>query len=154
MALYKATLHHAKNALPRWWLETLGVYVSALNGCSYCVDHHYAGLRRLVGDDARSDAIWTALDEEAFDGVFDAREIAALAYAKKLTDDPAGTSTDDLAPLRAAGWSDGEILETNQVVAYFAYANRTVLGLGVTTEGDTLGLAPTATDDPNDWSHR
>lgn len=154
MALYKATLHHAHNTLPRWWLETLGVYVSALNGCSYCVDHHFAGLTRILADDARAAAIWTALDEERFDDVFDAREVAALAYAKRLTDDPAGTTVSDLAPLRAAGWSDGEILETNQVVAYFAYANRTVMGLGVTTEGDTLGLAPTATDDPNDWGHR
>ena len=56
--------------------------------------------------------------------------------------------------MRAAGMTDGEILEVNQVVAYFAYANRTVLGLGVTTEGDTLGLSPSATDRPDDWSHR
>lgn len=33
-------------------------------------------------------------------------------------------------------------LEINQVVAYFAYANRTVLGLGVNTEGEILGLSP------------
>ena len=46
------------------------------------------------------------------------------------------------------------LLEANQVVANFAYANRTVLGLGVTTEGDVLGLSPSAADDPNDWRHR
>ena len=38
--------------------------------------------------------------------------------------------------LREAGWDDGEILEINQVCAYFAYANRTVLGLGCSTEGE------------------
>ena len=60
----------------------------------------------------------------------------------------------DVAALRAAGWDDGEILEINQVAAYFAYANRTVQGLGVTTEGDILGLSPNNSDDPDDWSHR
>jgi len=35
------------------------------------------------------------------------------------------------------GLSDGQILEINQVAAYFAYANRTVLGLGVTSESES-----------------
>ncbi|MFX4219488.1 MAG: hypothetical protein ACMVO3_00070 [Thalassobaculum sp.] len=32
--------------------------------------------------------------------------------------------------MRSAGWDNGEILEINQVEAYFAYANRTVLASG------------------------
>jgi hypothetical protein len=35
MALYKNVLHHSANTLPKWFLETLGVWVSALNGCDY-----------------------------------------------------------------------------------------------------------------------
>jgi len=34
---------------------------------------------------------------------------------------------------------DGEILEVNQVCAYFNYSNRLLNGLGVDTEGDTVG---------------
>ena len=49
--------------------------------------------------------------------------------------------------MRAAGMDDGQILEINQVVAYFAYANRTVLGLGVTTQGDVLGQSPGNSED-------
>ncbi|RMD88991.1 MAG: alkylhydroperoxidase, partial [Alphaproteobacteria bacterium] len=60
----------------------------------------------------------------------------------------------DIMALREAGFSDGEILEINQVAAYFAYANRTVLGLGVDTAGERLGLAPRASDSPADWQHR
>lgn len=56
--------------------------------------------------------------------------------------------------LRSQGLDDGEILEINQVAAYFAYANRTVLGLGVTTEGDVLGLSPGDGKGPDDWQHR
>ena len=48
----------------------------------------------------------------------------------------------DIDALRAAGADEGEILEANQVCAYFNYSNRLLNGLGVTTEGDTLGLSP------------
>ena len=41
--------------------------------------------------------------------------------------------------LRTANCDDGEILEVNQVVAYFNYSNRLLNGLGVTTEGDAVG---------------
>ena len=56
--------------------------------------------------------------------------------------------------MRAAGFDDGEILEINQVTAYFAYANRMVLGLGVDTNGDIIGLSPGDSSDPDNWSHR
>ena len=56
--------------------------------------------------------------------------------------------------MREAGFDDGQILEVNQVVAYFAYANRTVLGLGVDTKGDILGLSPSNSGNPDDWSHK
>ena len=55
--------------------------------------------------------------------------------------------------MREKGWDDGQILEINQVAAYFNYANRTVLGLGVTADGDVLGTSPSG-DDPDDWGHR
>ena len=55
--------------------------------------------------------------------------------------------------MRDEGWDDGEILEINQVVSYFNYANRTVNGLGVTTDGDVLGLSPNDSDDPDNWGH-
>lgn len=50
-------------------------------------------------------------------------------------------------------FSGGEILEINQVVSCFNYANRTVLGLGVHTKGGILGLSPNNSDDPENWAH-
>ena len=35
--------------------------------------------------------------------------------------------------------TDGEILEANQIICYFTYVNRSINGLGVSTEGDTVG---------------
>ena len=59
----------------------------------------------------------------------------------------------DAQTLLTAGLTDGELLEVNQVVSYFAYANRTILGLGVTTRGDVLGLSPGDSDEANEWQH-
>ena len=45
----------------------------------------------------------------------------------------------DIEALHDAGADDGEILEVNTVCAYFNFSNRVLNGLGVTTEGDTIG---------------
>jgi uncharacterized peroxidase-related enzyme len=153
MALYKNVLHHTANSLPTWLLELVGIRVSMLNGCDYCVDHHAAGLRRLLSDDERADALLAAARAGAYDAL-SPQEAAVLRYADRLTQQPASIVEADLESMRAAGLDDGEILEVNQVVAYFAYANRTVQGLGVTTTGDVLGLSPADTDDAGSWEHR
>jgi uncharacterized peroxidase-related enzyme len=153
MALYKSVLHHSGNKLPKSLLETVGVYVSLLNGCSYCVEHHIAGLGRLLQDDNRLREIRRALETGTFQNAFGPRERAILEYARQLTQSPGEILAATIEEIRSAGLDDGEILEVNQVVSYFAYVNRTVLGLGVTTEGDTLGLSPRDSGDLEDWQH-
>jgi uncharacterized peroxidase-related enzyme len=153
LALYKSALHHTGNRLPSWLLEAVGTYVSLLNGCDYCLEHHFEGLRRLVADDQRAGAMRGAMETGDLAEVFDDREVEILCYAERLTRDPAAISGDDVERLRAVGLRDGEILEVNQVTAYFAYANRTVQGLGGTTEGEVLGLSPDPSDDLGDWEH-
>ncbi|MCZ6619319.1 MAG: peroxidase-related enzyme [Gammaproteobacteria bacterium] len=154
MSLYKQVLHHPRNEVAVWFLEVLGVYTSLLNRCDYCIEHHYQGLRRILNDDRRSWDIRVSLVAESWSTVFEKPECAALSYARKLTVQPAEVSEGDVDLLRASGWSDGEILEINQVVAYFNYANRTVLGLGVESGGDILGLSPGNEIDADNWSHR
>lgn len=153
MHIYKYVLHHNGNTFPKWYLETIGVYVSMLNDCSYCVEHHYQGMRRLVNDEERSVMVRTALEARNPEAAFDGKELALLKYAEKLTLSPASMKSSDLDILREAGADDGEILEVNQVTSYFCYANRTVLGLGVSTEGDIIGLSPNENDDPDNWNH-
>ena len=154
MALYKYVLHHSGNELPKWFLETLGVWVSSLNKCAYCVDHHFAGLKRLLADDERADQIRSAIDQREVEAapLTDAQK-SAMRYARALTLDPASLTKASIQQLRDTGLSDGEILEINQVCAYFSYANRTVLGLGCNTDGDIIGLSPGNSDDPDDWQH-
>ena len=153
MTLYKHVLHHSANTVPKWFLETLGVYVSHLNGCSYCVDHHFMGLKRLVASDDRARTIFEGLVSEQFEPAFNHRERTVLRYAKELTRQPATMHQGLVKAMKVAGYTDGEILEINQVISYFAYANRTIQGLGVTTEGDVLGLSPGDASDSENWQH-
>ena len=81
------------------------------------------------------------------------REKLALTYTRQLTLRPGEMTASLIEELRSSGFEDGEILEINQVVAYFNYANRTVLGLGTSTDGDILGLSPGNSQDPDDWHH-
>jgi uncharacterized protein YciW len=76
-----------------------------------------------------------------------------MQYSEILTKDPSKVSEAMIIELRDLGYTDGEILEINQVTAYFSYANRTVLGLGCSTDGDIIGLSPGNSQDPNDWGH-
>jgi uncharacterized peroxidase-related enzyme len=135
-------------------LETIGVLVSMLNHCDYCVEHHFSGLKRLLDDEPESKRIRNALENETFREVFNHAQSLALEYAIKLTREPGAMEESDVSQLRAAGWSDGQILEINQVTAYFNYANRTVQGLGVSTSGDILGLSPNENNDPDNWQHK
>jgi uncharacterized peroxidase-related enzyme len=151
MALYKAVLHHPRNRLPVWFLECIGIRVSLLNGCAYCADHHSVGLKRqLKSDEERFAAYREQLDQEFPGQPFTEEEQGALAYAKKLTLSPGSITQDDIEALKSSGLKDGQILEINQVTAYFAYANRTVTGLGVDTSGEVLGLSP---GESEDWRH-
>jgi uncharacterized peroxidase-related enzyme len=153
MTLYKYVLHHPRNALPKAYLEAIGVYVSSLNNCGYCLEHHFAGMARLLGDADRADDIRRALENRRPAEAFDGADLAGLNYASKLTLAADQVVEEDIEALRQAGLDDGEILEINQVTAYFSYANRTVLGLGVGTDGDIIGLSPGDSADADNWSH-
>lgn len=62
------------------------------------------------------------------------RQRAILEYAEKLTLAPATMTQVDIDALTAAGLSEREILDVNQITGYFAYVNRLADGLGVPLE--------------------
>ena len=139
LALYKSVLHNPENTLPFWFLEVVASYVSITNRCAYSLEHHWTNARRLIRDRERSEAIKAALDAAKPELAFQGRELALLNYARKLTADVGLMEKSDIDALRTAGCNDGEILEVNQVCAYFNYSNRLLNGLGVTTAGDVIG---------------
>lgn len=139
VALYRAALHDSSNTIPEWLQETLSSYVSILNDCPYSLANHWANARHLIADDAKADSIEKALNNKTPHTVFDGAELALLVYAEKLTLHPANMNQADVDALKAEGLDDGEILEANQIIGYFNYVNRLLNGLGVTTDGDTVG---------------
>jgi uncharacterized peroxidase-related enzyme len=139
LVLYKNVLHNPDNTLPFWFLEVVASYVSMTNRCDYSLTHHWTNARRLMADPARAEKVWQAMSAAQPEQAFAGKELAFLNYARKLTADVGGMVKADFDALRAAGCEDGEILEVNQVCAYFNYSNRLLNGLGVTTEGDAIG---------------
>ena len=140
-ALYIQSCHRP-SPVSRIEREIVGVTVSRLNQCTYCQTHHAVGLKRLLPNDRKHIA-----DEliEANTTNLTNRENAMVIYATKLTIEPASITQSDIDDLQAAGLTDREILDTAQTAAYFAYANRIVLGLGAALEKEdtTIGQAPT-----------
>lgn len=57
-----------------------------------------------------------------------------LHYAERLTREPASIEEKDITSLRNADFSDRDIFDINQVVAYFNYVTRIAKGLGVELE--------------------
>ena len=139
LTLYRSVLHHQENTLPLWFLEAVGVFTSLLNNCEYSFKHHCTNMRRLLEDDERFASIETALRGQAPEAAFSGKELALMRYTEKLTISPGKVEAADVEAAKSAGATDGEILEVNQVCAYFCYSNRTINGLGVTLTGDTVG---------------
>ena len=95
--------------------------------------HHAAGLAALSKDTRGEEFAQQVVDDHASAPLTD-RERVMVQYALKLNDAPGAMQESDLAPLRAVGLTDREILHANLVVGYFAFANRLTLGLGVELE--------------------
>ncbi|MBL4887043.1 MAG: peroxidase-related enzyme [Flavobacteriaceae bacterium] len=154
MGLYKSVLHNSNNSLPKWYLEALGVYVSTLNKCNYCVQHHSIGFKKAIQDQQKANDFLKAVENDSLEQYFDLKYLSGMRYAKKLTLELNTINQEDIKTLKEVGITDGQILEINQVVSYFNYVNRSVLGLGVNLKGDILGLSPSDSDDPKNWSHQ
>lgn len=111
--LYKASMFQP-SPLTRADREALAVAVSRANSCEYCVAHHGAALRQLGAEPSLRPEV--------------------LEWAARLARRPEAMSDADVPLLRSAGLSDRAILDAVSIVAYFSYANRIVMGLGLTLE--------------------
>lgn len=139
ITLYRSVLHSKDNTLPLWYLEIIASYTSILNDCEYSLTHHFRNVRNLLRDQPRSNRILQALKARCPEDEFSEKELALLQYAAKLTTDVGNMVKSDFDALKRSGAEDGEILEVNQVCAYFNYSNRLLNGLGATTDSDVIG---------------
>jgi uncharacterized peroxidase-related enzyme len=105
--------------------EMIAVAVSAQNHCFYCLTSHGAVLRIRAKDEVLADTI--AANYRAAD--LTPRQRAMLDLAVKITNDSAAIGDQDIAGLRAHGFSDEAIMDIIQTAAFFNYSNRVASAL-------------------------
>ena len=123
--LYNGIMFGPKG-LPRAERELGAVTASRINGCAYCASVHALRFTQLT----REPEVMQRIQADGVDAALDPRRKAILDYSAKLTRDPAAVGPADVAPLRAQGLTDLEILDLTHAVAMFAWANRLMQTLG------------------------
>jgi uncharacterized peroxidase-related enzyme len=118
--------------------ELIAAHVSALNRCHYCFVAHSRYARAFGIADG-------VFDEMSVDTAHDSlrpQMTAALAYAAKLTRDPAGVAQVDFDALSAAGWSKEGINDIIFITAIYAMMNRLLEGAGLKENVAPPGFTP------------
>jgi len=123
-----------ESPLSRIEREVIGVVVSLVNGCEYCLNHHANALEKLLPFDRQ--AIVDRLATDGDTSGLTKREAGIAKYAQKLTIDPGGMTGGDVAALKGAGLDDRAVHDVVHAAAYVAYANRIALGLGASIQAD------------------
>lgn len=124
-AAYNAIMY-APGGLPRAERELGAMVVSVTNGCVYCTSVHAQRYSQLA---RRHDTVQQVFDNPATAGA-DARERAIATFAQAVTLRPEQLGPEDMAPLKALGMSDEDIIDLLHAVAIFGWANRLMHNLG------------------------
>ena len=127
IAKYDELMLGDETGLSRLEREMIAVTVSSRNRCNYCITSHGAAVRELSGDPTLGDLIATNYR----DANLAKRHRTMLDYAWRLTDTPWLVGDADRGALAKAGFSNADIFDINDVVAYFNYTNRMAAGLGM-----------------------
>lgn len=131
MRLYTTTVRRSSGGLGRPEREMIGVVVSQLNDCPYCLQ---SGLRTLRLELGLNEDLVARLAENWRTAGLSEPVLAVLGFAEKLTRQPGHMSQDDVRELRRHGYNDEEILDIAQVTALFNYATRVSNALGIPPE--------------------
>jgi uncharacterized peroxidase-related enzyme len=110
--------------------RAVALLTSVLNGCLFCTVGHTEKLTEA----GHGDLAQAIKDNPEGVATGDAKTDAAIAYARKLVTDPRHITEADVTALRVAGFSDLDILDINNISAYYCYINRVAAGLGLHRE--------------------
>ena len=108
------------SALSKLEREMIGVVVSSVNHCHYCLVAHGAAVRKLSRDPELGEVL--AANYRAAD--LSPRHKAMLDFAWKLTVSPEGIEEPDRGALRTHGFADRDIWDIAAVAAFFNMTNR------------------------------
>jgi uncharacterized peroxidase-related enzyme len=98
-------------------IESMGMVVSEGSGCEYCLQSHLMLGTRLGQLDAAE------LELSRRGGSSDPKRAAAVRFAKAVADTRGKVSDEDIAVVRAAGFSDADIVAIAGLTAQFLFTN-------------------------------
>tara|TARA_B100001029_G_C14810779_1_gene312242 strand:+ start:40 stop:639 length:600 start_codon:yes stop_codon:yes gene_type:complete len=105
--------------------EMIAVVVSSTNHCFYCVVAHGQAVRQLSGDPELSEKLSINYRTAGLDK----KQKAMLDFAYKLTKEPSLIESRDRDRLREAGFTEEDIFDIADTVAFFNMSNRIASGL-------------------------
>jgi len=127
LELYK-TVEACPSALSQVERQSAAWVTSLLNGTAHCA----SGLKLKLGSLGVTDETLAHIEGNP-GGVStgEPRFDAICAHAAKLTATPTEMTEADVVQLRGHGLDDLDIVDLNNMVAYYNYINRVVMGLGL-----------------------
>ena len=117
---YHDTLMDGDSGLSKAEREMIVVATSALNDCQYCVIAHGAILRIRARNPLLSDQV--AINYQKAD--LSMREEAMIEFALKVASSSGALSDEDIAKVRAQGFSMEDVWDIGAITAFFALSNR------------------------------
>jgi len=117
---YHDTLMDGDSGLSKAEREMIVVATSALNDCQYCVIAHGAILRIRARNPLISDQV--AINYRKADLTM--REEAMIEFALKVAGSSGALSDEDIAKVRAQGFSMEDVWDIGAITAFFALSNR------------------------------
>ena len=119
--------NYACRSIDRRLSEMIAVVAAIANGSAFAAGAHAKILAQITGDAPFSEAV---LRDYKQAGLSD-KESTLLDYVWKLTKTPGEMSKADIDGVRAAGWTDPQIVAMVHVTSFFAYMNRIAEAFGI-----------------------
>lgn len=120
--------NYACRSIDRRLAEMIAAVVGVANNSKQGAPAHARQLANITGDATLAQAVLRDYRQADISN----KEKILLDYVWKLTRTPSDMMRADIDGLRAAGWSDAQIVATVHVCAFFAYMNRVSAAFGVT----------------------
>jgi len=155
--LYRVVDHCPSN-FPEWVKHAIALTTSVLNRTPHCASGMGKNLVEAGGEETLVEAIYAdPLGASTGDDAVD----ALLGHVRRIVLEPWEITENDIETLREHGWDDLDILDANNICAYYCYINRVANGLGLkyptvpSPEMPELQVtvSPGTTTEPKDLEH-
>lgn len=127
---FYAVVDATPSRVPEHVRRAVALLTSVLNDCLFCT---VGNTERLI-ESGHADLADAIKEDPAEFLTGDAAADAAYAYTRIVVCAPGAVRPEDITALRAAGYDDLDILDLNNIAAYYSYINRVAAGLGLQRE--------------------